>query len=391
MREAVIVEAQRTPIGKGKPGAGWLSGYHAIEVLALSLDGVLKKAGVDRKEVEQVVAGCVTQAGEQAGNIARNGWLLGGDNHQVGCITTDCQCGSGHHSVHIADALVRSGAVDVAIGAGVEHMSHVGLGANVYSGPGYPVVDPWPYDQAFSQFEATSRICKNRGITRLECDELAVDSQRKAIAAQAAGKFKDEMIVIEAPVADEEGKPTGETRTVDRDQGLRETTLESIADLKTFDEGGFVTAATASQISDGSTSVLIMTPEKAEEFGLKPRARIKCGVLVGTDPYYLLDGPVDATQAILKKTGMTLNDIDLYEVNEAFAGVVLSWCKVFDPDMSKLNVNGGAMALGHPVASTGPRMIATALHELERSDKNTALITMCCGSAVGTASIIERI
>jgi len=391
MQEAIIVEAQRTPIGKGKPVVGWLSGLHAVQVLSLSMEGVLKKTGVDRKHVKQVVAGCVTQAGEQSSNIARNAWLYGGDNYQVGAITTDCQCGSGHHSVHIAAALVQSGAYDVAIGAGVEHMSHVPLGSNVYNGPGSPWPEPWPWDQIHNQFEAITRICKNRGITRRECDELAVASQEKAIAAAKAGKFKDEIIPVEAPVLGEDGKPTGKTRLVDRDQGLRETTLESIADLKTFDSGGFVTAATSSQISDGATSILIMTPEKARQFGLKPRARIIAGVLVGADPYYLLDGPVDATQAVLKQAGMRLEDIDLYEVNEAFAGVVLSWCRVFDPDMSKLNVNGGAMALGHPVASSGPRMITTVLHELERSDKNTALVTMCCGSAVGTASIIERL
>ncbi|MBT3311954.1 MAG: steroid 3-ketoacyl-CoA thiolase [Desulfobacteraceae bacterium] len=391
MREAVIVDAARTPIGKGRPITGWLSGFHAVQTLSLSIEGVLKRNGVDRKEVEQVVAGCVTMVGEQSCNIARQAWLWPGDNLQVGAVSLDCQCGSGHHAVHVANSLVQSGAYDVAIGSGIEQMSHVSMGANFANGPGHPYPEPWPWDDPRSQFEAVTRICKNRGITKEECDQMAFESQAKAIAATEAGKFKKEIIPVEAPIVGEDGKLTGETRLVDRDQGLRATKLEDLANLKTFDSGGFVSAATASQISDGSSSVLIMTAEKAKELGLTPRARIKAGVLVGSDPYYVLDGPVDATKAVLKKAGMNINDIDLYEVNEAFAGVTLSWCRVFDPDMSRLNVNGGAMALGHPVASTGPRMIATALHELERTGKSNALITMCCGSSVGTASIIERI
>ncbi len=391
MREAVIVEATRTPIGKGKPITGWLSGFHAVETLSLSIEGVLKKAGVDRKHVQQVVGGCVTQAGEQAMNITRQAWLWPGDHYQVGAFTIDAQCGSGHQAVNVANSLVQSGAYDVVIGCGTEQMSHIPLGSSVYPGPGIPWVEPWPWDDPGSQFEAITRICKNRSIARQEIDEFSAESQRKAIAATEAGRFKNEIIPVEAPIVGEDGNLTGETHLIERDQGLRETKVEDLADLKTFDSGGFVTAATASQVSDGSTSVLIMSKEKARELGLKPRARIISGVLVGADPYYLLDGPVDATNAILKKSGMNLNDLDLYEVNEAFAGVVLSWCRVFDPDHSKLNVNGGAIALGHPVASTGPRMIATALNELERTDKTTALTTMCCGSAVGTAVIIERI
>jgi len=391
MREAVIVDAARTPIGKGKPIVGSLSGFHAVQTLSLAIEGILSRNGVPRKDVEQVLAGCVTQAGEQSSNIARNAWLWPGDNYQVGAVTLDCACGSGHQSVHLANSLVQSGAYDVVIGGGIEQMSHVSLGDAVKHGPGYPLVEPWPWDDPRSQFEAITRICQNRGITREECDRMAVESQAKAIAATAEGRFKKEIIPVNAPILGEDGMPTGETQLVDQDQGLRPTSMEDIAGLKTFDRGGFVTAATASQISDGASAVLVMTPEKAAEYGLKPRARLISGVLVGADPYYLLDGPVDSTRAVLKKAGMKLEDIDLYEVNEAFAAVVLSWCKVFNPDLSKLNVNGGSIALGHPVASTGPRMIATALHELERSDKQTALITMCCGSAVSTASIIERI
>jgi len=220
---------------------------------------------------------------------------------------------------------------------------------------------------------------------------LGLESQQKALRATEENRFDNEMLTVEAPVLGEDGKPTGETRTVDRDQGLRPTTAEGLAALKPIAEGGIHTAGNSSQVSDGSAAILWMSADKAKALGLKPRARIVADVLVGSDPYYLLNGPVDATRLILKKSGMTLNDIDLYEVNEAFASVVLAWLKEFDADRSKLNVNGGAMALGHPVGCTGTRLIVTALNELERTDKSTALITMCCGASVGTGTIIERL
>jgi len=392
MGEAVIVEAKRTPIGRGYPIKGWLSGFHACEVLSIALNGVLEAAGVGRSEVQQVISGTVTQAGMQSGNNARWGWLFKGDNPQVGCATVDCQCGSAQQAFHMVNALVNEGTYDVAIASGLEMMSHVGLGANVQNGPGFwwPQ-DKWPWDMVLNQFEAVVRICQMRGITREELDRFGVWSQEKAIAATEAGHFKKEIIPIEAPILGEDGKPTGETRLVDRDQGLRESTYEKLASLKAVDSAGFTTAATSSQISDGANAVLVMSRQKAKDLGLKPRARVVSGVLVGADPYYLLDGPVDATHELLKRTGMSLNDIDVYEVNEAFAGVVLSWCRVFDPDMDRLNINGGAIAIGHPVGSTGTRMITTALHLLERLDKSTALCTMCCGSAVATGTIIERL
>jgi acetyl-CoA C-acetyltransferase len=391
MREAVIVEAARTPIGRGYPIKGWLSGFHATEVLSIALNGVVERAGIDREMVEQVVSGTVTQAGEQSGNNARFSWLHKGDTYTTGCTTVDCQCGSAQQAFHMVDAFIKAGTIDIGIASGLEHMSHVGLGANVQHGPGFFFPDNFPYDMPLDQFEAVARICKKRGITREELDQLGVDSQTKAIAATEAGYFKKEIIPIQAPVLGDDGKPTGETRLVDRDQGLRESNIETLSKLKAVDSGGFTTAATSSQLSDGASAVLMMTKEKAKELGLKPRARIVQGVLVGSDPYYLLDGPVDATRALLKKTGMSLNDIDIYEVNEAFAGVALSWCKVFEPDMSKLNINGGAIAIGHPVGSTGTRLATTALHILERMDKSTALLTMCCGSAVATGTIIERL
>jgi len=391
MREAVIVEAVRTPIARGYPIKGWFSGFHAAQVLSIALNGVIERAGISRGDIEQVISGTVTQAGEQSGNNARFSWLYKGDHYQVPGTTVDCQCGSAQQALHMVNAFVKAGSIDVGIGSGLEHMSKVGLGKNTGVDCGFFVPPGFPWDMPLDQFEAVVRICKNRGITREELDKFGVWSQEKAIAATEAGYFKNEIIPVEAPILGEDGQPTGQTRLVDRDQGLRESTLEKLSTLRSVDSEGFTTAATSSQISDGASAVLVMTREKAQEFGLRPRARILYDVIVGADPYYLLDGPVDATQALLKKSGMSLNDIDVYEVNEAFAGVVLSWCKVFDPDMSKLNINGGAIAIGHPVGSTGTRMITTAINLLERLDKSTALCTMCCGSAVATGTIIERL
>jgi acetyl-CoA C-acetyltransferase len=391
MREAVIVEALRTPIARGKLGRGELSGFHPAQLLARVMDGVMERAGIDPKDVEQLVGGCVTQAGEQAGNVVRNAWLSRGKGWHTGGTTIDTQCGSGQQANHVVSAFVRAGSIDVGIACGVEVMSHVGLGANVIHGPGFFQPADWPWDSTPDQFTSAERIARNRGITREDVDRFGLASQRKAAAARAAGHFEREILPIQAPLLGEDGKPTGETRLVNQDQGIRETSLEALAQLKPVIEGGIHTAGNSSQISDGAAAVLWMTAEKARQLGLRPRARIVQDVVVGTDPYYLLDGPIDATREILRKTGMTLGDIDLVEINEAFAAVVLSWASVFEPDMDKVNVNGGAIALGHPVGATGSRLIVTALHELERRDATTAFITMCCGASVGTGTIIERL
>jgi acetyl-CoA C-acetyltransferase len=391
MREAVIVEALRSPIAKGKIGRGELSGFHPTQLLARLQFGVVEKAGIDPKDVEQVVGGCVTQAGEQAGNLARNAWLSRGTGWHTGGTTIDTQCGSGQQANHIVNAFVKAGSIDAGIACGVEVMSHVGLGANVMNGPGFFQPADWPWDSTPDQFAAAERIAKNRGITRQDVDAFGLSSQQKASAARDEGRFKREILPIDAPVLGEDGQPTGETRSVDQDQGIRASTLEALSQLKPVIEGGIHTAGNSSQISDGAAAVLWMTAEKARELGLRPRARIIQDVVVGTDPYYLLDGPIDATQEILRKTGMSLSDIDIVEINEAFAAVVLSWAGVMGADMDRVNVNGGAIALGHPVGATGSRLIVTALHELERRDANLALITMCCGASVGTGTIIERL
>jgi len=391
MREAVIVEALRTPIARGKKGKGELSGVHPAALLAQVQYGLVEKAGLDPAEVEQVIGGCVTQAGEQSNNVARHAWLSTGRNWTAGGTTVDTQCGSGQQANHLVRGLVTSGSIDCGIACGVEVMSHVGLGANVRNGPGFFLPDGWPWDYPLSQFDAAERIARNRGIAREDTDRFGLVSQENAAKARDEGRFEREILPVEAPVLDEDGKPTGETRTVRQDQGIRASTLEGLAALQPVAEGGIHTPGSTSQISDGAAGVLWMTAEKAKALGLRPRARVIQDVVVGTDPYYLLDGPVDATRAILKKTGMQLSEIDLVEINEAFASVVLSWAQVYDADMERVNVNGGAIALGHPVGATGSRLIVTALHELERRDATTALVTMCCGSAVGTGTVIERV
>ena len=391
MREAVIIEALRTPIARGKPIKGELSAFHPAKLLASVQGAVVDRAGLDPGLVEQIVGGCVTQAGEQSNNVVRNAWLTLGKNYEVAGTSVDAQCGSGQQANHIVSAFVRAGSIDVGIACGVEVMSHVGLGANVINGPGFFHPEDWPWDSTPDQFQSAERVAARRGITREECDAFALRSQTHAIRARDEGRFKQEILPIQAPVLGDDGQPTGEARLIERDQGIRESTLEGLAALKPVVEGGVHTAGNSSQISDGAAALLWMTAERAKALGLKPRARVLSDVVMGSDPYYLLDGPVDATHRILQKSGMKLSDIDLYEVNEAFAAVVLSWIRVFEPDVDRLNVNGGAIALGHPVGATGSRLLVTALHELERRDKSTALITMCCGSALGTGTIIERI
>jgi acetyl-CoA C-acetyltransferase len=391
MPEAVIVEACRTPIARGKPVVGELSGLHVTKLLSSTFGELVRRAGIPPADVDLVAGGCVTQAGEQSNNIVRHSWLSMGANHSTGGYTVDAQCGSAQACNHQIAALVGAGSVDIGIACGVEMMSHVPLGANVMHGPGYFIPEGWPWDTPQTQFEMAERIAKNRGLTRAMTDALACESQRRAKLAWAEGCFDREVFGIEAPIVGEDGKPTGATRLVTRDQGLRDTTMEGLAQLKTLVPGGIITAGSSSQVSDGAAAVLWMSAAEAKKRGLRPRARIVADCLVGADPYYGLDGPVDATARLLKRSGMTMRDIDLFEVNEAFASVVLSWARVYDADMSKVNVNGGAMALGHPVGSTGARLICTALHELERQDKATALITMCCGAHVGTGTIIERI
>ena len=386
MARAVIVEAVRTPIGKRN---GWLSGFHAAELLGKAQVELVKKAGVDPGSVEQIVGGCVTQAGEQASNVTRTAWLSQGMPYETAATTVDCQCGSAQQANNFIANLISADAIHSGIACGVEAMSRVGLGANAFNGPGKSRPEEFPWDMP-DQFNAAERIAQKYGITRDDVDWLGFESQRKAAQAVAEGRFDREIAPVEAPVVGADG-PTGELKLVTRDQGPRETTREGLAGLKPVLPDGMHHAGNSSQISDGAAAVLWMSKERAGEAGLRPRARIVAQTLVGSDPYYHLDGPIAATADVLKKAGMTMADIDIFEVNEAFASVVMSWGKVHEVDWDKVNVNGGAIALGHPVGSTGARLITTALHELERTDKNLALIAMCCGGALATGTIIERI
>jgi acetyl-CoA C-acetyltransferase len=387
MGNPVIVEATRSPIGKRN---GWLSGLHATELLGAVQKALVDKAGVDPAEVEQLIGGCVSQFGEQSNNITRVAWLTAGLPDEVGATTVDCQCGSGQQANHLVAGLIAAGAIDIGIACGVEAMSRVGLGANAGPDRGAIRAASWDIDMP-NQFEAAERIAKRRGITREDIDAFGLASQEKAKQAWAEGRFDREISGIEAPVLDEQKQPTSDRHIVSKDQGLRDTTAEGLASLKPVMDGGIHTAGTSSQISDGAAAVLLMDEDKAKSLGLKPRARIVSQALVGAEPYYHLDGPVQSTTKVLEKAGMKIGDIDIVEINEAFASVVLSWARVHEPDMDRVNVNGGAIALGHPVGSTGSRLITTALHELERTDKSTALITMCAGGALSTGTIIERI
>jgi acetyl-CoA C-acetyltransferase len=383
----VIVEAARSPIGKRN---GFLFGLHPADLLGAVQAETIKRAGVDPADVGLVVGGCVTQAGEQAANVARNAWLAAGLPYSVGATTIDNQCGSSQQANHFVAGLIAADAIDVGLACGVESMSRIGLGQNVFNAPGTPRPDDFPYDMP-DQFTAAERIATLRGITRGDVDALGLASQENAGRAWEEGRFEREVIPIEAPVIGQDG-PTGELQLVTRDQGLRETTADGLAFLKpVLGEGSIHTPGNSSQISDGAAAVLWMSEERAKAEGLRPRAKVLAQVLVGSDPWYLLDGPVDAMTALLDKTGMTMTDIDLFEVNEAFASVVLSWASVHKPDMDRVNVNGGAIALGHPVGATGSRLITTMLHELERRDATIGCVLMCCGGALSTGTIIERI
>jgi acetyl-CoA C-acetyltransferase len=384
----VIIDAVRTPLGKRNGG---LSGVHPGELLGFVQREVLERSGVDPDLVEQVVGGCVTQAGEQSNDMVRRAWLHAGLPQPTGATTIDAQCGSGQQAAHLVNDMIKADTIKVGIACGVESMSRIPLGANVPPGAGDPRPESWTIDMP-NQFEGADRIARNRGLTREDLESWGNESQRKARIAVDEGRFEREIAPLLAPVMDKEsGKPTGESRVVSADEGLRDTTMEGLSGLRSVLPDGLHTAGTSSQISDGASAVLVMDLALAESLGLTPRARIVDHALVGSDPYYHLDGPIDATRRLLDRTGFVLDDFDLFEVNEAFASVVLSWAQQTGAPLERTNVNGGAIALGHPVGSTGTRLITTALHELERIDGTRALISMCAGGAMATGTVLERV
>ncbi|HEY4777960.1 MAG TPA: thiolase family protein, partial [Solirubrobacterales bacterium] len=367
-REVVIVEAVRTPIGRGHPEKGYYKDLHPSNLLAKVYGEVFERSGVDPAETGDVVTGCAQQFGEQGVNIGRNAWLEAGLPIETPATTIDRQCGSAQQAVNFAAALIATGVHDVAIGSGVEHMGHISFadGYEVMKEHGSPFSPELMerYD-LIPQGLSAEMIADKWEIPRSELDEFGVRSQQLAAKATEEGRYEREMVPMQV---------NGDTYMTD--QGLRETTIEALAGLRpAFKEDGKITAGNSSQVSDGAAAVLLMTREKADALGLKPRARIYDQTTVGVDPVIMLTGPIPATQKLLERNGMTMDDIDLVEINEAFASVVAAWQRELQPDMDRVNVNGGAMALGHPLGSTGARLITTLLHELERSDKEVGLVT----------------
>lgn len=391
-RTVVIVDAVRTPIGRR---GGGLSTLHPAEVLARVQSSLIERSGIDPVEVGQVVGGCVSQVGEQSFNVTRTAWLSAGLPLETAATTVDTQCGSSQQATNLAASLIGSGVVDVAVACGVELMSRIPIGSNSSKklGLGIPIPNTYfgQYEMT-SQFEGAERIAEKWGITRDDTDRFGFASQQRAAQAWAEGRFDGQYIEIEAPDHDEEGEPTGTTHVVARDEGLRETTLEKLATLKPVGrENGVHTAGNSSQISDGAAAVLMMTEEKAAALGLTPRARIVDTCLVGVDPVLMLTGPIDATQRLLARTGLSIDDIDNFEINEAFASVVLAWAKEVGADLAKTNPNGGAIALGHPLGGTGAFLLTKSLYELERTQGRYGLVSMCCGGGLGTGTLIERL
>jgi acetyl-CoA acetyltransferase family protein len=384
-REVVIVEAVRTPVGRGHPEKGYYKDTHPADLLGKTYTEVLSRSGVDPAEVEDVIAGCVQQFGEQAFNIARNAWLQEGLPIEAAATTVDRQCGSAQQAVNFGAALIAAGIHDVVVGSGVEHMGHIPFAAGMkvqqeYGGAFTKKL--MEKHNIVGQGLGAEMIADEWEIPRSELDELAVRSHRLAARATEEGRFEREMVPMQV---------NGDTYMTD--QGIRpDTSLETLSQLKpAFKPDGKITAGNASQISDGAAAVLLMSREKADQLGLKARAKIVDQTTVGCDPVKMLEGPIPATRKILERNGMQMNDIDLVEINEAFAPVVAAWQRELNPDMDRVNVNGGAMALGHPLGSTGARLLTTLLHELERSDKETGLVTMCCGGGLGTGTLIQRV
>jgi acetyl-CoA acetyltransferase family protein len=384
-REVVIVEAVRTPIGRGHKEKGYYKDTHPNALLGTCYTEVIERAGIEPGAVEDVIAGCVQQYGEQMFNVGRNAWLQAGLPVETPATTVDRQCGSAQQAVNFAAALIASGAHDVAIGSGVEHMGHIPMGVGFHWVE--EVGTPWPAEMMerynlIPQGLSAEMIADQWEIPRSELDELALRSHQLAHRATEEGRFEREVVPFAV---------NGDTYVAD--QGIRPgTSLEALSELKpAFKPDGKVTAGNSSQISDGAAAVLLMSAEKARELGLEARARVVDQTTVGVDPVIMLTGPIPATRKLLARNGMSMSDIDLVEINEAFAPVVAAWRRELEPDMDRVNVNGGAMALGHPLGSTGARLVTTLLHELERSDGEVGLVTMCCGGGLGTGTLIQRI
>ena len=387
MQNVYIIEAVRSPIGKRGKG---LAGLMPADLLGKVQKAALDRAGVDPAKIGQAIGGCVSQVGEQSFNIARIAWLSQGLPLEVAATTVDSQCGSSQQATSLGAAMVASGMEDLVMCCGVEMMTRVPLGSNMKGGA--PMGESYfSHYQPTSQFQGAAMIAEEYQITRADTDAFGLRSQQRAVQAWKEGRFDREIVPIEAPVLDAEGKPTGETRVISRDEGPRESTLEGLQSLAPVPGQEIHTAGSSSQVSDGAAVVILASQKAVDELGLKPRGRIVATTLVGVDPVTMLKGPIPASRKVLAQAGLTVDEIDTFEVNEAFASVVLAWEKELRPDPERVNPNGGAIALGHPTGSTGARLITTALHTLEHTGGRYGLISMCCGGGLGTGTIIERL
>ncbi len=389
-REVTIIDAVRTPIGRGHKEKGYYKDTHPNVLLGSVQKAVLDRAGVEPAEVDNVMAGCVQQIGEQSLNIGRDAWLQAGLPIEVPATTMDLQCGSSQHATNLGASSIASGADDVVLSCGVEHLGHIPMGVGFDPAITNLVGSPFT-EELYSRYQlvpqgiSSEMIAEKWEIPRSELDELGLRSQQLAKSATEEGRFEREILPVTVG-------SNGDSVTYTVDQGLRDTTLEGLASLNpSFKPDGVTTAGNSSQISDGAAAVLLAEKQKADELGLTPRARIVDQVTVGVDPVIMLTGPIPATKKILERNGMTIDDIDLIEINEAFASVVAAWRRELNPDWDRVNVNGGAIAIGHPLGGSGARLITTMLHELERADKEWGLVTMCCGGGIGTATLIQRV
>ncbi|HXZ89249.1 MAG TPA: acetyl-CoA C-acyltransferase [Candidatus Binataceae bacterium] len=393
MREVVIVEAARSPIGKKN---GSLSSAHPAEMLAQVMTAILERAHIPSSTVGQVVGGCINKVGAQAMNTTRTAWLSAGLDPNVASSTVDSQCGSSQFAVNLAANMIASGAEDVVLACGVENMSLLPIGsdalAGVKAGFGKPISRTYREHFEFvSQFEGAERIATKYGITREDADRFGLQSQLRAAQAVKEGRFESQLVPLDVPVI-EANERTGQTRKFTRDEIPRNTSLEALAALKPVARpDGIHTAGSSSQVADGAAAVLLMTDAKARELGCRPRARVVDTCLVGCDPVLMLEGPIPATRKLLKRNGLGIADIDVVEINEAFASVVLAWARTLEPDMARVNPNGGAIALGHPLGATGCGLVTKAINELERANGRRAIITMCCGGGLGTGTLLERV
>ncbi|MEM7220568.1 MAG: acetyl-CoA C-acyltransferase [Pseudomonadota bacterium] len=391
--DVVVVDALRSAVGR-KNGA--LSAMHPTDILGQVFTALFERNRLESAAVDQVIGGCINKLGAQGMNVTRTAWLAHGGAESTPCITIDSQCGSSQEAVTLAASAIRAGMADVVVACGVENMSKLPVGADAVGLPpalGKPVSRSYfEHFEFTSQFEGAERMAEKYQLTRQDADAFGLASQERAAAAIAAGRFAGQIVPLAVPVLDDDGKRTGATQTFDADEVPRDTSLAALAGLKPVArEDGVHTAGTSSQIADGAAAVLLMSAARARDMGLQPLAKVVATSLVGCDPVLMLEGPIPATEKVLADGGIEIGEVDVFEVNEAFASVVLSWAKTVGADLAKVNPNGGAISLGHPLGATGCFLITKAVHELQRTGGQYGLVSMCCGGGLGTGTLIQRL